>query len=95
MRPGSQEKVGEGGGDEMMAIAWSWAAMVHLELKPEIVFHPDGYRGGSESIIENFSNGRFFGVPMLQWLDMTADEKHAEELGVLPYPHMIKWLRER
>jgi hypothetical protein len=94
-RSSSQVKVGDGGGDEMMAIAWSWAALVYLELDPAIVFHADGCRGGSESIIENFSNGRFFGVPMLQWLGMTVEEKYAEELGVQPYPHMIKWLRHR
>ena len=78
-----------------MAIAWSWAALVHLELDPEVVFHPAGYKGWSQTIIENFSQGRYFGVPMLQWLGMTADEQGAEDLGVAPFPHMIKWLRDR
>jgi len=86
----------DAGGDpaeEMMAIAWSYAALTHLELPLEVVFHPDGYRGESPSLIENFGQGRYFGVPMLQWLGMTADEKQAKELGIAPYPHMTNWLR--
>ena len=45
------------GGDpaeEMMAIAWSYAAILHLQLPPDVVFHANGYDGGSNSIIENF-----------------------------------------
>jgi hypothetical protein len=90
----AEREVGQNGGDEMMAIAWSWAALTHLRLAPEVVFHPEGYSGGSKSIIENFSNDRFFGVPMLQWLGMTADDDNADKLGVLPYPNMIKWIRD-
>ncbi len=33
------------------AIAWSWAALKHLELPPEVVFHPDGYKGMSVNFI--------------------------------------------
>jgi hypothetical protein len=93
-RDESHAEVGESGGDEMMAIAWSWAALVHLELDPEVVFHPGGYKGWSRTIIESFSEGRYFGVPMLQWLGMTADKKRAEQVGTQPFPHMIKWLRD-
>jgi hypothetical protein len=80
--------------EEMMAIAWSYAALVHLQLDPQVVFHPDGYRGGSEALIENFTQGRYFGVPMLQWLGMTLDEALARERGLAAYPHMQKWLRD-
>lgn len=86
--------VGRDAAEEMMAIAWSYAALIHLKLDPAIVFHPDGYRGGSQALIENFSCGRYIGVPVLQWLGMTADEKRAQELGVAPFPHMLKWLRD-
>src|SRR4051794_10196953 len=79
--------------EEMMAIAWSYAASVHLQFSPEVVFHPDGYRGGSQSLIENFSDGRYLAVPMLQWLGLACDEKRAKETGAVPYPHMIKWVR--
>ena len=57
----------------MMAIAWSYAASVHLQLDPSVVFHADGYRGGSQSLIENFTGGRYIAVPTLQWLGMTAE----------------------
>lgn len=79
--------------EEMMAIAWSYAAILHLQLPPEVVFHPEGYRGGSQSLIENFGAGRYLAVPMLQWLGMSYEEKRAKELGALPYPKMIRWLR--
>jgi hypothetical protein len=83
---------GKKAAEEMMAIAWSYAAAVHLGVPPEVVFHADGYRGGSASLVENFTQGRYLGVPTLQWLGMTADHKRAEELGVAPYPAMIRWL---
>lgn len=83
---------GSDGAREMSAIAWSYAALRHLTLDPVIVFHPDGYRGGSTNIIDTFTAGRGFGVPMLQWLGMTAVAERAEQLGVPPYPHMIKWV---
>ena len=65
---------------------------MHLGLDPAVVFHPDGYRGGSQALIENFTNGRTIGVPMLQWLGLTLDAKRAAESGGAPYPAMIKWL---
>ena len=79
---------------EMMAIAWSWAAVVHLGLDPAVVFHPDGYRGGSASLIENFQAGRYLAVPMLQWAGMAVDGQRGAELGIEPYPRMTRWLRE-
>src|SRR4051812_25598768 len=36
--------------EEMMAIAWSYAACVHLKLDPYYVFHDDGYKGGGSYI---------------------------------------------
>jgi hypothetical protein len=75
---------GEDGGEEMAAIAWSYAAAVHLGLSPAVVFHDAGYRGSSESILENFSAGRYFGVPYLKWIGLTGDA----------YPGMTRWLRD-
>jgi hypothetical protein len=80
-------------GDEIATIAWSYAALRHLEIAPEIVFHPDGYKGGSESLIENFSAGRYIGVPLLQLYEMTVEPRFAETRGVDPYPHMLRWMR--
>ena len=79
--------VGDDGGMEMAAIAWSYAAALHLGLDPSVVFHSDGYREGSQSLLENFAAGRYVGVPILQWAGMTA------ATGSRPFPSMARWLR--
>jgi hypothetical protein len=81
-------------GEEMMAIAWSYAAALYIEIDPAVVFHAEGYSGGGRAIVENFSQGRYFGVPLLEWHGLTADKKNATLLNVPPYPHMLKWLRD-
>ncbi len=84
------------GGDpaeEMMAISWSYAAALHLGLPPEMVFHREGYRGGSASLLQNFGFGHYLALPMLQWIGLTHDEKQARQLGVEPFPKMKLWLR--
>jgi hypothetical protein len=70
------------------------AAAVHLQLDPAAVFHEHGYHGGSQSILQNFAEGRYIGVPMLQWLGLSLDPRSARPLGVEPYPHMLRWLRD-
>ncbi len=85
---------GEDAGFEMAAIAWSYAAALHIGIDPLIVFHGNGYKGGGTNIVENFRQGRFFGVPILQWLDMTCEPRQAEPLGQKSFPHMRKWLRD-
>lgn len=81
------------GGAEMGAIAWSWAALQYLQLPPEVVFHPTGYHGGSDNIIENFSAGKYFGVSLLNWMGMTTEPRHATEDSVAVFPRMQHWLR--
>jgi len=88
------EKRPDRAAEEMMAIAWSYAACVYLEIDPYFVFHDDGYKGGGSHIADCFSNKQYFGLPMLQWIGLTCDEKNAVEKGIPPYPAMIKWLRE-
>ena len=78
---------------ELGAIAWSWAALVHLGLPPEVVFHAEGYRGGSRSIIENFSTGHTFGVPWLAYLGLTNERRRDEAPEAPVYPAMQRWLR--
>lgn len=92
LRP-SLEAVGDDPGEEMAAIAWSWAACCALGLSPRMLFHEDGYRGGSPAFIENFSKGRTIGVPMLAWYGMTAEPHRAVASGPPPYPAMARWLR--
>jgi hypothetical protein len=81
-------------GGELMTLAWSYAACVHLGIDPQVVFHPDGYKGGSESIIQNYKDGNYLALPLLQWAGMAYDEQRAKEFNALPYPKMICWLRE-
>ena len=81
-------------GDEIGAIGWSYAALTHLGLDPAVVFHPHGYKGSSQAFLDNFREGRFAGVPLLQWMGLTLDEKKAREQNLPPYPHMQRWLRE-
>ena len=80
-------------GTEMAVIAWTYAAALHLRIAPEVVFHPHGYRDGSQSLLDNFRQGRYIGVPVLQWLGLTCEPGAARAAGVPPYPHMIAWLR--
>jgi hypothetical protein len=80
---------------ELMALGWSYAAAVHIGIDPAIVFHPDGYRGQAQQILDGFTYGvSYIGLPVLQWAGMTASGALAEQLGVAPYPHMIRWVRE-
>jgi len=88
------DDAGADGGMEMAAIAWSYAAILHLEMDPAIVFHPAGYKGGAQAILDNFAQRRYIGVPVLEWLQMTADGKRAAALGVPPFPHMLKWVND-
>ena len=82
-----------GGGEEMGAICWSYAAALHLGIDPAVVFHPHGYKDGSDSLLENFREGRYLAVPLLQWMGMSYEAKQAAEHRCTPYPHMIRWLR--
>ncbi len=77
-------------GDELAAILWSYAALRHLQLEPEVVFHPNGYKDQSEWLIEQFCNQNYIGLPLLEWMGFCVAQ---ERDGISPFPHMIKWLR--
>ncbi|RYF36223.1 MAG: hypothetical protein EOO25_21255 [Comamonadaceae bacterium] len=80
------------GGQEMGAIAWSWAAAVHLGIDPAVVFHPHGYKQGANALLENFAQGRYVGVPYLQWLGLAFEPAQAAREACPPYPFMVRWL---
>jgi hypothetical protein len=80
--------------EEMMAIAWSYAACVHLDIDAGFVFHDHGYKNGGSSIAENFKQGHYFGVPMLQWVGMTSGKKDEVTPDKPVYPCMEKWMRD-
>ncbi len=83
------------GAAEMAAIAWSWAAAQHINLPEEILFHPNGYKGGAQSLADNFSAGRFIGLPILVWKGMTNDSANDGAADKLAYPKMMHWLRQQ
>jgi hypothetical protein len=78
---------------EMAVIAWTYAACLEIGIDPAVVFHPDGYKGGSESILENFSNGQYFGVPILEWYGMTEKTNNTQTINTMSYPKMLTWIR--
>lgn len=80
-------------GEEMAAIAWSWAAAQACGVAADHLFHDDGYRGGGGYLAENFTAGRFVGVPMLAWWGMTAEPGQTISSGLPAYPAMTRWLR--
>lgn len=80
-------------GEEIVAILWSYAALKKIGLPENVVFHPDGYKGEADWHIDNFRSGTYIGLPLLEWMGMTASEKKAAALGTEPYPNMIRWLR--
>jgi hypothetical protein len=80
-------------GEELSALAWSYAAVVYLGLGSELVFYPGSYHGWATSLIENFAEGRYMGVPLLQRYGMAVDQRSAAERGLKPYPHMLRWVR--
>ncbi|MEW5836972.1 MAG: hypothetical protein AB1832_18070 [Pseudomonadota bacterium] len=79
-------------GEEMAAIAWSWAGAQDLGLAPEALFHADGYKGGSDALIENFLQGRYIGVPLLEWRGMTDWQQPCAQHSATRYPAMKRWL---
>ena len=80
-------------GEEMAAIAWSYAAALEIGLTPDVLFHAGGYRGGARALIENFAEGGYVGVPMLAMWGLTREPHRAKAMGVPGYPHMLAWRR--
>lgn len=79
------------GGDEMAAIAWSYAAARHLDIDPSVVFHEHGYKGDSAWLLQTFNQGNYIGVPMLDWLGLTKDSaRFAGDKDT--YPQMLRWV---
>lgn len=79
---------------EAYVTAWAFAAVVHLGLEPQILLHQGGYKGKSESLIFTFSLGVYPGANGLENFGMTTFGENARQLGVAPYPNMLKWMRE-
>ncbi len=70
-------------GDEIAAMLWSYAAALHIGLPPEVVFHPNGYKGEHDWILSNYRSGSFIGLPLFKWMGFCEDD----------FPTMKQWLR--
>jgi hypothetical protein len=79
---------------EAGAMAWSYAAALHLGLEPAVVFHEGGYKGKSKALLVNFSLGVHVGVNILEDAGMAKGAQNAAGSGAPPYPAMIRWLRD-
>lgn len=82
-------------GNEIAAMAWSYAACRHLNIDPHIVFHENGYRGASESLVSNFSSEQYMGASLLDWHGMTNYGSHNPQALISPYPNMKHWLSQK
>jgi len=80
-------------GEEMAALAWSFAAATHLGLDPSVPFHEGGYRGEGAALAESFSQGGYVGVPLLAMWGLSREPHRAKAMGVPGYPHMLAWRR--
>jgi hypothetical protein len=74
----------------MGALAWSYAAALHIGIDPRIVFHEHGYRGQSEQLLRGYASGRAVGLPYLWWIGMTTQPQPGKPSI---YPRMLHWLR--
>ena len=72
-------------GDEMAVLLWTFAACQKIGLPYEVVFHPDGYKGSSQWLIDMYTSGQYIGLPLLVWMGMTQTDT---------FPAMTYWLRQ-
>ena len=81
-------------GEELGAILWSYAALKHIDIPEQIVFHENGYKGDSEWLIDNFKNGVYIGLPFLEWAGIAMGKERAKKENKPCFPLVIKWIRD-
>ncbi len=72
-------------GDEIASIIWSYAAALHIGISPKEVFHSNGYKEDSEWLLQQFEEGNYIGLPLLEWMGFCVAES---------FPKMENWLRK-
>jgi hypothetical protein len=72
-------------GEELAAMLWSYAACQELGLPAEVVFHPYGYKGQNDWILDTYRQGTYVGLPLLVWMGLTTADT---------FPRLTRWLRE-
>lgn len=82
-------------GQEMSALAWSYALATNFGLPLEMVFH-DAFKAGGPWLREMFTSGAELGVPLLQYWNMTRSRSAPAGFDDLPtFPEMAQWLRDQ
>lgn len=79
-------------GGEVEATAWGWAALQHLGMPSEVLFHEGGYHGRSQGLRTTFELGVYLGAAGLVSAGLAATPAQASA-GAAPYPHLMAWLR--
>jgi len=97
LRPKANDNITESLGPEnsfeMAVILWTFAAAKHLDIPLEQVFHSDGYKGHGEWLIDRLENQEYIGLPLLQWLGLTAADSEVATGKAKPFPEMLRWMR--
>jgi len=79
---------------EVESICWSYAAVLHLGMNPEILFHNKGYRGNAQNLLFGFTLGVYPGIVGLEKAKMAFGSLKSAEMNIEPFPSMEKWLRD-
>ncbi len=80
--------------EELMAIAWSYAATKECGLTLRQLFNPEGYKGKYQFAADCYATGQFVGADGLAHFGMAMlDLRAALAAGQPTYPNMIRWLR--
>lgn len=82
------------GGGELEALAWSYAAVVHLGLPPTVLFHEGGYKGNAAALSQSYALGVCPGLRGLCEAGLTAAPGFPSVQSDVRYPAMIRWLRD-
>lgn len=77
-------------GEELAAMLWSYAALKKIDIPAEIVFHPDGYKGDAAWLVEQYDQGEYIGLPLLEWMGLCTSRDTGDHKA---FPEMIKWIR--
>ncbi|MGF1700382.1 hypothetical protein L4D09_08725 [Photobacterium makurazakiensis] len=78
--------------DNMMALAWCWAAIHHLELSIDILLYSFS-NAPCYQVLERWSECRFLGVPLLQNVGMTVEPTCRNVDSNTTFPKMLRWVR--
>jgi hypothetical protein len=75
-----------------VVVIWSFISFIEIGIAPSVFLHPVGCLSGSKSILENFGEGRYFGVPIIEWFGMLKRTNNTLINTTISYPKRLSWL---